>query len=233
MTIHGSKEQCDLASLVWYDRLAEGSEVVRQLAHDLCQPIAAIRALAYAMPAEARAPASMQQRLRKIEEQATRLSEIVDDLLAGPGTAPDDPDWDRTEIHELVRDVVESHRLTYQGHIALHQASRKACFVQAPAARVRRALANVLANATRAAGADGSVQLSERRLDDFEVIEVADNGPGFGQIPLVHGIGLQITERVLAECGGRMDIERRSPGQTLVRLSLPIASELRGGPDTQ
>jgi signal transduction histidine kinase len=230
MTIDGPKEQRDLASPGWCDHPSDGSEMVRQLAHDLCQPLAAIRALAYATDAEAQAP--VLQRLHLIVEQTARLTEIVDDLLAGPGTGPA-PARDRTEIHELVRDVVESQRLTYLGCIALHQVSEKACYVPTSATRVRRALANVLANATRAAGAEGSVQLTQRTLDDFEVIEIADSGPGFGQVPLVHGIGLRITEGVLAECGGHMDIERRAPGQTLVRLWLPVVSEPCGGTDSQ
>jgi signal transduction histidine kinase len=222
MKIDGPGGQRDPAWPGRRDYPAADYELVRQLAHDLCQPVAAIRALAYATSAEAQAP--VLQRLRQIGEQAVRLSELIDDLLAGPRTAPG-PNRDRTEIHELVRDVVESQRLTYPGRITLHQAGDNACYVLASATRLRRALGNVVGNATRAAGADGSVQLTQRTADDFEVIEIADSGPGFGQVALVHGIGLRITERVLAECGGHLDIERRAPGQTLVRLWLPVAFE--------
>jgi nitrogen-specific signal transduction histidine kinase len=41
------------------------------------------------------------------------------------------------------------------------------------------------------------------------------------------GIGLQITDQLLAECGGRLQIERLHSGQTLVRLLLPIMAHDR------
>jgi signal transduction histidine kinase len=225
MTIGTWTYERDLLSADCRGRPADSRETIRQLAHDLRQPIATIRALAYVTAAESQAP--LLQRLRQISEEAAWISEIIDDLLGEPGS-PLAPDWHRTEIHELLRDVVASQRLIYPGRIVLDQVNGKACYVPASPTRLRRALANLIANATRAAGPDGSVELTERTLDDVEVIDIADSGPGFGQVALVHGIGLRITQRVLAECEGHMSIERRSPGQTLVRLRLPILSETRG-----
>ncbi len=155
MTIDVSTGQRDLAPADSRGWPAEARETVCHLAHDLCQPIAAIRALAYATPAEAEAP--VLQRLRQISEEAAWIAEIVDDLLGGPRTSPLRR-FDRTEIHELIRDVAASQRLTYTGRIVLHQASGSACYVAGSPAKLRRALANVVANATRAAGADGSVE---------------------------------------------------------------------------
>ena len=95
--------------------------------------------------------------------------------------------------------------------------------------RLRRALANVLANATRAAGPDGHVKLIERAAGNAELIEIIDDGPGFGSMAAGNtiGIGLQITEQILAECSGRMEIERLASGQTLVRLLLPVMADGR------
>ena len=225
MTIDVSTGQRDLAPADSRGWPAEARETVCHLAHDLCQPIAAIRALAYATPAEAEAP--VLQRLRQISEEAAWIAEIVDDLLGGPRTSPLRR-FDRTEIHELIRDVVASQRLTYTGRIVLHQASGSACYVAGSPAKLRRALANVVANATRAAGADGSVELTGSTLEDMAVIEIADSGPGFGRIAPVHGIGLRIARRVLAECEGHISFERRPPGQTVVRLRLPIISGTSG-----
>ena len=229
MTIDVSTDQRDLAPADSPGCPAEARETVRHLAHDLCQPLAAIRALAYATPAEAEAP--VLQRLRQISEEAAWIAEIVDDLLGGPRTSPPHRS-DRADIHELIRDVVASQRLTYAGRIELHQATGTACHVAGSAAKLRRALANVVANATRAAGADGSVELTDRTLADMAVIEIADSGPGFGHIAPVHGIGLRITRRLLAECEGHISIECRPPGQTVVRLRLPIISAT-GGTDRQ
>jgi signal transduction histidine kinase len=97
--------------------------------------------------------------------------------------------------------------------------------------RLRRALANVLANATRAAGPDGHVKLTERAAENTELIEVVDDGPGFGSMAAGHrsgiGIGLQITGQMLAECGGRMEVERLPSSETLVRVLLPVMPDGR------
>jgi signal transduction histidine kinase len=99
--------------------------------------------------------------------------------------------------------------------------------VLAISTRLRRAIANILGNATRAAGQHGCVQLTERACGKTEHIEIMDDGPGFGLVAADNGIGLQITRRTVAECGGQMEIERLPSGQTLVRLLLPIMSRGR------
>jgi signal transduction histidine kinase len=229
MTIYIPSQQADPAQADAHDQAGrpDVEDVVRQLAHDLCQPIAAIRALAAAAAADAQLPEAVLQRLRQIGAEANWISKVIDDLLADFRAHPAHH-REPVELCALLRDVVTSEQLTYRGRIACDYTSGEGHYVIAPATRLRRAVANVLANATRAAGSDGSVRLTERAHGDMRVIEIADDGPGFGQVPPAHGIGLQITRRVLAECGGRMEIERHPDGQTLVRLMLPTASKASG-----
>jgi signal transduction histidine kinase len=44
-----------------------------------------------------------------------------------------------------------------------------------------------------------------------------------------HGIGLRITRRILAECGGWLEHEQLLSGLTLVRLVLPVEPAGRAG----
>jgi signal transduction histidine kinase len=239
MTIYTSSEQPDLAGQDPPDSTqANGrdiayepgdGETMRQLAHDLRQPVAAIRALAAAAAADGQASDAIVQRLRQISDQAGWISLAIDDLLTdGSGTR----DANRPELLQvctLVRDAVVTERLTYRGAITVsHDATAAAGHVLASPTRLRRALANVVANATRAAGPTGTVQLTERTDSGWIIVEIADDGPGFGHVGPVHGIGLQITRRVLAECRGRMEIERRPEGQTVVRLILPMVPGTTG-----
>jgi signal transduction histidine kinase len=225
MTIYVPSQQAGPTQADWQDPAAQ--DVVRQLAHDLRQPIAAIRLLAAAAAADAQAPEAVLQRMRQIGDEANWISQAIDDLLADFRAQPAHH-LELVDICALLRDVVISERLTYRGRIACDCLPGEGRYVIAPAARLRRAVANVLANATRAAGSDGNVRLTERAYGDMRVIEIADDGPGFGQVPQAHGIGLQITREVLTECRGRMEIERRPEGQTLVRLMLPTASKASG-----
>jgi signal transduction histidine kinase len=160
--------------------------------------------------------------LDQIEAQAQWISKIIQDMLAGPAAVPGAELFD---IARLVRDVVNAEQLTYARLISLHQPSEEPRYVMATTeTRVRRALANVLANATRAAGPHGHVQITEQVNGDTEVIEIIDDGPGFGSTTGNGGtgIGLRITQEMLAECGGRMEAGRLPSGQTLVRLLLPV-----------
>lgn len=204
------------------DQASAAAEIVRQFAHDLRQPVAAVITLAAAAFADLQAPEAVLQRLRQIAGEAAWMAKIVDDLLAGTGA---EPGIEPVEISALVRDVVASELLTYRGQIVVRQVDTdEPRYVMAVGTRLRRALANVLANATRAAGNDGQVVVTERAETGVIVIEVADNGPGFGQIERINGIGLEIALQMLAECGGRIQIESLGYDQTLVRVSLPVVS---------
>jgi signal transduction histidine kinase len=204
---------------------AAGQGLLRQVAHDLRQPVAAILALASAAESEPDVPMPVLRRLDQISEEASWIFRVIGDLLAeADGAQPAEP----VAVNALLREVVDSERLTFSGQIELHLQAGEPRHVLAVGTRLRRALANVLANATRAAGPDGQVELVARASGGTVVIEVADDGPGFGQVGQVHGIGLQITRQILAEHGGRMETEQPSAGRTVVRLTLPSLSCGRG-----
>lgn len=195
---------------------------VQQAAHDLRQPVAAVLAIASAALAEPQLPDRVRRCLEQVEAQARWLAEIIEDMLADPAAANAEP----VDITKLVRDAVSSAQLTYAQPIELHQPDQRPRYVITSATRLRRALANVLANATQAAGPHGHVQVTERADGDTEVIEIIDDGPGFGGTPAEGrtGIGLRITERILAECGGRVEAGGLVSGRTVVRLLVPVST---------
>lgn len=201
---------------------------VQQAAHDLRQPVAAVLALASAALSDEPAPDRVQQRLEQIVAEAHWLSKIINDMLTEPG-AP--PSAEAVDIVTLVRETVKSEQLICAAPISLQQLDQGPRYSMAAGTRLRRALANVLANATRAAGPDGHVKLTERAAGKTELIEVVDDGPGFGSMAAGHrsgiGIGLQITGQMLAECGGRMEVERLPSSETLVRVLLPVMPDGR------
>jgi signal transduction histidine kinase len=203
------------------DDALRGPGAVQQAAHDLRQPVAAVAMLASAALADTQTPEPVRWRLEQIVAEASWLSKIIHDMLAEQGARLR---AEAIDIVSLVRDAVNSEQHTYTPQIILHQSDPGPRYVIAVSTRLRRALANVLENATRAAGPEGCVQLTERVCGNTESVEIVDDGPGFGAMAAGHrpGIGLQITERVLAECGGHMEVERLSSGHTMVRLSLPI-----------
>ena len=191
------------------------------MAHDLRQPVATILTLTSATATEPQLPERVRQRLAQIAGEAQWMSQVITELLAGSGAAAGH-DAEPVDVAGLVRAVVDAELLTYQGRIVVRQPGGGPRYVMATGTRLRRAVANVLSNATRAAGRNGQVELTERPDGDAEVIEITDDGPGFGEVARGHGLGLQIARQMLAEYGGRMEIERLAAGRTQVRMLLPV-----------
>ena len=200
--------------------VAQPGDLCRWVAHDLRQPVAAILTLTSATAAEPQLPDPVRQRLAQIAGEAQWMSKVITELLADSGAAAR-PAAEPVEVGGLVRAVVDAELLTYQGRIVVRQPDGAPRYVMATSTRLRRAVANVLSNATRAAGRNGQVELAEQPDGDAELIEITDDGPGFGKVARGHGLGLQIARQMLAECGGRMEIERLAAGRTQVRMLLP------------
>jgi two-component system, OmpR family, sensor kinase len=202
---------------------ADKDGVVRELAHDLRQPLAAIRALAAAAAADVDAAAPVLQRLAQITDQANWISAAIDDALKPDVGIRAAVAQQPVFVRALVRAVVATERLTYRGRINFDDGDSDDRYVIVTATRLRRAVANVLANATRAAGPLGDVGVSVISDGGLEIVEISDNGPGFGRLGQEHGIGLQVTRSVLMESGGWLETERLPGGLTVVRLNLPVA----------
>ena len=207
--------------------VAQPADLCRWVAHDLRQPVAAILTLTSATAAEPQLPEPVRQRLAQIAGEAQWMSKVITELLAGSAAAAGQAAGP-VDVAALVRAVVDAELLTYRGQIIVRQPDGPR-YVMAASTRLRRAVANVLSNATRAAGRSGQVELTERPDGDAELIEIIDDGPGFGRVARGHGLGLQIARQMLAECGGRMEIERLVAGRTQVRMLLPIVSNRWAG----
>lgn len=86
-----------------------------------------------------------------------------------------------------------------------------------------RAVRNLLDNAVRAAGPEGAVEVRVRSRGGRVVVQVGDTGPGFGQIPQVHGYGLATVRQVVSQLDGRLLIGRDSLGGAQMTMELPAA----------
>jgi signal transduction histidine kinase len=95
-----------------------------------------------------------------------------------------------------------------------------------------RALRNVLGNAVRAAGADGHVHLDVANQDGWAVVQIEDDGPGFGAgSPGIASLGLGIVQELVAGWGGHLEIRTGRLGGACVRMRLPVAAVAEAGPD--
>jgi K+-sensing histidine kinase KdpD len=194
---------------------------LREVCHDIRQPIAAMLALAGAALAEADTPECTRNRLERIIELAEWQSDVIENWLAtSPGADP--AGTGRTDVIRVINETAAAERLTWTGDLTLVWPPEVVFTVLHPVI-LRRMVANLLANATCAAGPHGSVIIEVSRQGSQMLLAVEDNGPGFGRLPGGSGLGLPAVARQAARCRGRLECGRGTLGGGRVALWLPLA----------
>ncbi len=88
---------------------------------------------------------------------------------------------------------------------------------------LERAARNLIDNATRATADGGRVDVRVWAEDRKAVLEVADDGPGFGHVATQQGHGLVGVRRFLERFGGELSCGTSTFGGALVTMRLPLA----------
>jgi signal transduction histidine kinase len=201
-------------------RAHDWAREVQSVCHDLRQPIATIMMLAETASVPGQLEADVRAALRAIVAEATWMSSIVRDTL-GAMSVPDE----LVDCAAVVDEAIEG----YRGSLAtLRRTGDRPEWIFGPRTLLRRAIANLLDNAVRAAGSGGTVQVRTASLTGRIVIDVDDDGPGFGAIAPGHGIGLDVVHKAVRHCGGRFEHSTSPLGGVRARLVLPAALRAAG-----
>ena len=182
---------------------------VRGLLHDLGRGLAALSLLTEGMDDEASLSGRGRHRLRLMERELARLSELVD---VRPGLP------EVFEVRELLADLAAVAELSATAQVRL--APGEEFCLRTDRTALWRMLANLVDNAARAAGPDGTVELSAVRGAGSVTLAVTDDGPGFGRGPRGRAsLGLGIVDGLAATCGARLHIGAARGGGTRVALT--------------
>jgi signal transduction histidine kinase len=193
----------------------EGLRLVRGVCHDVGQELAVVQALARLAAVEVGSPERVRRRLEMIGEHAAYVARMMADTIEGLAQTTE------FDLGELVARTV--------AHTSLRTPTRcevtvRPLQVVADPVLVRRAIVNLLDNAVRAAGPEGLVVVRVRREGDLAVVEIEDNGPGWGHVvPGVASLGLSVAENCAIAHDGELELATGRLGGALVRLRLAIA----------
>ncbi len=229
---------------------------VRQFAadasHELRTPLTTIRGYAELYRQGALGPEQLPDAMRRIEQEAQRMSTLVAELLElARLDRTSSLDLDEADLSAVVRDAIADARAVEPGRPV--QADAPAGLIAAvDEARIRQVLANLLANVREHTPARTPVAVRLAPVRGGVVLEVADAGPGMppedaarafdrfhrgadradgepgagmnGSGAAGSGLGLSIVQAIAVAHGGRATLESW-PGQgTRVRVWLRTAT---------
>lgn len=218
------------------DQLASLGQLAAGLAHELRNPLTAIRTLVEAARTGGPSAQLDGRDLEVVDEELTRLDATLQSFLdyARP------PKLERRTID--LRDVVERTALlvkprTEQQSVHLNvPLPDVAIRVNADPEQLRQVVLNLLLNALDALGSGGKIDVvAEENVDQRQVtLTIADNGPGIPAAirdklfePFVSskasgtGLGLTICRRIVENHGGTITVDNRPAGGAIFTIRLP------------
>ena len=227
------------------DEVETQHELLRNLAHEVKNPLGGLRGAAQLLEAELPDPA-LTEYTRVIISEADRLQALVD-RLAAPQRMP--VQWQAVNIHEICERVCALVRAEFRDVAILRDYDASMPEFRADPSRLMQALLNIVRNAAQmltqpVATRSPHITIKTRIVRQVilrhkqhrmaAVVSVTDNGPGVPENlrdrifhPLVTGrdggtgLGLSLAQDFVQQHSGVIEFDSK-PGHTEFRLMLPM-----------
>jgi two-component system OmpR family sensor kinase len=214
---------------------------VGDASHELRTPLTSIRGYAELFRrGAAQRPDDLEKTMRRIEEEASRMGVLVDDLLLLARLDQRRP-LDRTpvDLTRLATDAVDDARAVAPER-SITYTPNGAVTVAGDEPRLRQILANLLSNAVQHTPESAAIEVAVVNDDTDAVIEVRDEGPGMSPDDASHafdrfwrsdpsrartsggaGLGLAIVAAIAETHGGTAELDTTLGQGATFRVRLP------------
>lgn len=235
-----------LQQLAHVGRISAMGEMASAIAHEINQPLTAVRTYAQAsqrLLARGAQPAELSDTLERVAAQADRAAEIIRRLRSFMAkeevrAAPVSPNFIVSEVADLCR--TEANQSGVQVQLDLDEGVPR---VEVDCIQIEQIVLNLVRNAIDAMQqvpppATRVLTLSTRRVGNEVVIAVQDSGPGvppelvasvfdafFSTKHGGMGVGLAISRSIAQAHGGRLWLDDQAAGGALFSLALPLEQE--------
>ena len=223
------------------ERLASLGRMAATVAHEIKNPLSAIKSIAQVMREDESLRDEYERDLGLIVGETDRLSQSVTQLLSF--ARKESPAAPPLSVDEMVRSVADLFRANAkeQGIVLDCEINVQAELAGKSVSALRDALSNLLLNAMQATPAGGRVELIAATANGDLVISVQDSGTGvpadlreriwepfFTTRQRGTGLGLAIVRKRVQEVGGSasLDVSRNGRG-ALFQLRVPLSEESR------
>jgi two-component system nitrogen regulation sensor histidine kinase GlnL len=216
-------------------------ELIRNLAHEIKNPLGGIRGSAQLLERELENPA-LREYTQVIIKEADRLQDLMQRLLSSHRSMQPA----QVNIHELLERVRRLIHAEYAGVRVRRDYDTSLPDVTGDREQLIQAILNIARNAAQAMNGQGEITfrtradrqatLAKKRHRLVLELQVIDNGPGIPEAildkifyPLVSGreggsgLGLTLAQSFIHQHMGSVEVESR-PGRTCFSVRLPIAT---------
>jgi signal transduction histidine kinase len=216
------------------DRLSAIGQLAASLAHEIRNPLASIEG-AIDIADRTKSEERRREFLGVIKKETKRLNGLLTNLLDFARPRP--PQIRQVRIESIVEPVVRltAHNAQQRGIELESEVANDVPLVECDAEQITQAVLNVTLNALQATPPSGTVRLLVESQGNKILIRIRDEGEGIDEATLEKifdpffttreggtGLGLPISQQILAQHDGRITVERnRDRGMTFV-LELPV-----------
>ncbi len=178
--------------------------------------------------------------LRVIEEEADRLTSLIEDLLEASRLQAGGMSIKRTDVslYQMAVRLAERFQTQTEKHTIIVDLPKTYPIVMADETRIEQVLSNLLSNAIKYAPG-GEIHISGQNLADQVIVCVSDEGPGIanGDLPFIFdrfyrapdtsrktkgaGLGLYLARSIVEAHGGRIWADPKATQGARVCFSLP------------
>ncbi len=215
--------------------LARIGELAAVVAHEVRNPLAAIRGVVEVIQTRFAHDSSDRKVLGDLLTRVDSLDHLVGDLLVYARPAP--PVFRRAPVLTLIRDTIALVANDPAATPLRFEVGGDEADLWLDTAQMGRAVLNLMTNAAQAMRHQGVVRISGRRVGDRYRLSFIDKGPGmpddvrdrclepfFTTKTRGTGLGLPIAKRVVDEHGGHFAVTSVVGTGTEVTIDLPVAS---------
>ena len=219
------------------------STFISIVSHELRTPVALIKGYASTLSrADAKWDrATINDSLAVIEEEADRLSKMIDDLLDASRLQAGGLSLNRADISIpiLAERLAERFRTQTKKHTITTDFPEECPVLLADESRLAQVLSNLISNAIKYSPAGGEIRISGQVRPEQIIICVSDEGPGIDARDLPHifdrfyrstaavkqtkgaGLGLYLARAIVEAHGGRIWAEPKPDSGARICFSLP------------
>lgn len=226
------------------DRLAALGTLTAGLAHEIRNPLVAIKTFTQLLPTRFDDTEFRDHFLKVTAGEVDRIASLVTELL--DFARPSQPKLNSEDLNQVVEKMAllvdtESHKKNIK---ILKDLYASLPFVTLDKEQIKQVLLNILLNAVDATPENGTISVSTRPLTrngylDYVQVTIADTGKGIPEEDLEKvftpfyttkhtgsGLGLSISHQIVQEHQGNIEVESTLNAGTTFRINLPVNPSL-------